>query len=164
MSTQESNNIDVLVEVGGIYGDGNVNVTTRKGLVHMVVDYDLNEKDLAQHEYADLESEVSDIRKALLTPAPVDWAKEATRIGEMQDAAKQYMIDVCREGVYVGYYVTDSSTMENVEVRFVQTRDDISVELFDAEIELVHSGCMTPSDWIELAGVVQKAIAGGTEQ
>ena len=168
----------VLIEIeGGMV----ISLRSTQGIVVAVHDRDTEGNDEGEKTRKKNEKASKKLKKALpiaygespnyalevleSSPTPTDWAVEATRIGEMQDSAKQYMIEAAREGVYVSdYYVLDSSTMEKVEVRFVKTRDDLTLELFDAEVEIIYSSLMTPSDWVELAGIVQKAIAGGNNQ
>ena len=97
------------------------------------------------------------------SPAPTDWGKELSKIQDLREKAKQYIISVVpADGLFIGGFYVYEAGNGDVEVRHIEIRkSDNHITLNDADVRPIYSGDVSDSDWVQLALIVQKAITGG---
>ena len=98
------------------------------------------------------------------SPAPTDWGKELSKIQDLREKAKQYIISVVpADGLFIGGFYVYEAGNGDVEIRHIEIRkSDNHITLNNEDISPIYSGDISDSDWVQLALIVQETINGGT--
>lgn len=104
------------------------------------------------------------VESLLESPAPVDWGKELSKIQDLREKAKQYIISVVpADGLFIGGFFVYEAGNGDVEIRHIEIRkSDNHITLNNEDITPIYSGDVSDSDWVQLALIVQETINGGT--
>ena len=151
---------DVLVEVGGIYGDGNVNVTSKQGIKVSIVDYDT----LPYENKAQAENEAVELRKVLNSPANAEktanggeqtnWSTELERLSLLREKAIAELNALDLPEMHEGWTEFDPTTNR---YRGASLLNGAAVFLVGNASQYAKD--CDPADVIEVLIAVQKAIA-----